>query len=186
MIDNTSLATKLALRRQLLRQYHAGQPLRVLDCCAGTGAIWTRLRHEFPVSSYLGIDQKGGAGLLKTDSRRVLAGHAWDADVVDIDTYGAPWPHWLSVISDPRPTALTVFLTYGRWPGHATTLSNAARELAGFGDLVVPPSITGNLLRWLDLQFLAAARTFGWTLTAWSARPPLGDLAIYYGVRLAR
>lgn len=113
-VDNANLAGKLALRRYFLQKYHADAPPVVLDCCQGSAVIWSTLRREFETSSYWGLDQKPKPGRLQVDSARVLALPGWRADVVDVDTYGSPWKHWLALVATlERP--VTVFLTVGQW-----------------------------------------------------------------------
>jgi|GEM_PF-940119 len=108
--DNHDLKAKLDLRRYFLRKYHAEQPPDVLDCCQGGGLIWKRLREEFAVNSYWGVDLKPKKGRLKLDSVRILQQPGWPQNVVDVDTYGSPWKHWEAMIPNlSRPT--TVFLT---------------------------------------------------------------------------
>ncbi len=111
-IDNSALEAKLDLRRRFLDKYHAQFPINVLDCCRGDGVIWSRLREEYPVTSYWGVDYKKKPGYLVVDSRRLLKTPGWPQNVIDIDTYGSPWEHWLALIKNvSKPT--TVFLTIG-------------------------------------------------------------------------
>lgn len=113
-VDNANLPAKLDLRRYFLRKYHADAPPDVLDCCQGSGVLWTNLRREFPVRSYWGLDQKPKPGRLQVDSARVVAQAGWSQNVVDVDTYGSPWKHWEGIVANlSRPT--TVFLTIGHW-----------------------------------------------------------------------
>lgn len=108
--DNSSLSSKLKLRRHFLAQYPGS--LRVIDCCQGNGFLWNKLRDEFELESYWGLDKKPRPGRLKIDSVRVLAKPGWDANVIDIDTYGSPWKHWKALL--PNVTEpVTVFLTIG-------------------------------------------------------------------------
>src|SRR6266852_2131815 len=111
-LDNHDLATKVSLRRYFLKKYHA-EPPRVLDCCQGQGLVWRLLRREFELSSYWGLDLKVKKGRLRIDSVRVLGQAGWPEDVIDIDTYGSPWKHWLALLPNVR-RPLTVFLTVGR------------------------------------------------------------------------
>jgi hypothetical protein len=111
--DNSNLAAKLDLRRYFLRTYHATEPIHVLDCCQGAGVLWRQLRQEFPVASYWGLDVKPKKGRLRLDSVRVLAQPGWPQNVIDVDTYGSPWAHWLALLPNVvSPT--TVFLTVGQ------------------------------------------------------------------------
>lgn len=123
--DNSNLAAKLALRRHFLEKYHHaedGHRADVLDCCQGEGVIWARLREEFPVTSYWGVDTKPAKGRLKIDSVRILEQPGWTQNVVDVDTYGSPWRHWVAILKRlSRPT--TVFLTAGR-----STIDHDARR----------------------------------------------------------
>ena len=110
--DNSHLAAKLGLRRYFLDRYHAGERIRVIDCCAGESVIWTTLRREYEVD-YWGIDKERKRGRMHLDSIRVLQQPGWRADVVDIDTYGSPWGHWMALLENATQP-LTVFLTYGQ------------------------------------------------------------------------
>jgi ubiquinone/menaquinone biosynthesis C-methylase UbiE len=57
--DNHSPRVKLDLRRYFLKRYHAaGEPIRVMDCCQGSGVLWGQLRKEFDVAGYWGLDIK--------------------------------------------------------------------------------------------------------------------------------
>jgi hypothetical protein len=96
--DNHNLSAKLAIRRWLLNRYHIGRPPDVLDCCQGSGVIWTALRREYEVESYLGLDVKRKAGRLACDSARYLEAAGWSHDLIDVDTYGSPWRHWYAVL----------------------------------------------------------------------------------------
>lgn len=109
--DNANLGAKLALRRYFLRRYHAGAVPQVFDACQGSGIIWGQLREEFKVR-YWGVDVKPEKGRVQINSERVLAQPGWRFDVVDVDTYGAPWKHWVEIIRHLDHPA-TVFLTVG-------------------------------------------------------------------------
>jgi hypothetical protein len=111
--DNHDPRAKLELRRYFLRKYHADRPPDVLDCCQGGGVLWRKLREEFAVASYWGLDVKPKKGRLKLDSVRVLAQPGWPQNVVDVDTYGSPWKHWEAMLPNiMRP--VTAFLTIGQ------------------------------------------------------------------------
>lgn len=129
--DNKNLELKLELRRRLLRQYHADGDIRVFDACQGTGQIWKRLRREFPLSSYWGVDKKQAKGRLKIDSVRVLASGVSE-NVIDVDTYGFPWEHYELICFHLRqPT--TVFLTIGQ-PTIATCVPGIVRRVLNLPD----------------------------------------------------
>lgn len=109
--DNGNLEAKLALRRYFLQRY-ANDSASVLDCCQGQGVLWGRLRSEFNIKSYFGVDLKSKPGRIKIDSVRILDQPGWPFTVIDVDTYGSPWRHWQALIKHLRHPA-TVFLTIG-------------------------------------------------------------------------
>lgn len=132
-IDNSNLTAKLELRRHFLRKYHADEPPHVLDCCQGDGVIWKRLREEFPVTSYWGVDVKLKKGRVKLDSVRILAQPGWPQNVIDIDTYGSPWKHWAAMLLNvERP--MTVFLTIGKGFKALTVLDKVCLRAIGIPD----------------------------------------------------
>jgi hypothetical protein len=140
--DNHDPRAKLDLRRYFLRKYHGyGHPIDVLDCCQGGGLLWRTLRREFPVGTYWGLDLKPRKGRLALDSSRVLAQPGWPQNVIDIDTYGAPWKHWAALLPNlGHPT--TVFLTIGQWQ-----MGTDRRILASLGlrGMAIPPGICRQL-----------------------------------------
>jgi len=119
--DNGNLRAKLELRRYFLLKYHAGTNPIVCDACAGKGVIWRTLRKDFDIQ-YQGFDKKGGPGLIKMDSVRALNSGPLPYDIVDIDTYGFPWNHYIAVLQNKK-SAVTVFLTIGQtnMPGKDAT-----------------------------------------------------------------
>jgi hypothetical protein len=107
--DNHNPEAKLKLRRYFLEKYHADGSARVFDCCQGGGVMWSTIRRTHPVASYWGVDVKPKKGRLKIDSIRVLQ-QGVSQDVIDIDTYGSPWKHWLALLPKVNKP-VTVFLT---------------------------------------------------------------------------
>lgn len=108
--DNSHFEVKLALRRYFLQEFHP-HGASVLDCCCGEGRLWSSLRVEFPGIRYWGVDIQPKTGRLRIDSVRLLQAGA-TADIVDIDTYGNPYPHALALLPHiVRP--MTLFLTDG-------------------------------------------------------------------------
>jgi len=131
--DHSSLQAKLELRRCMLSQFGSKYNLNVLDCCAGKGFIWNKLRDEFQINSYFSIDKKRKAKAnIRTDSVRWLKHVKLTANVIDIDTYGEPWRHYevLLSIDWPQPEIL-VFLTLGAGRKAAGNISRTALQLAG-------------------------------------------------------
>jgi len=115
--DNASPSGKLALRRYYLDRYHKGETPVVLDCCQAEAKLWTTLRQEYTVK-YWGVDKVAKKGRLAIDSTRLLNRKGLPYDVIDVDTYGSPWAHWVTMLPNLiKPT--TVFLTVGRAGGIA-------------------------------------------------------------------
>jgi hypothetical protein len=184
--DNHDPSAKLALRRYFLGRYHGAEdPPHVLDCCQGSGLIWSALRREFPLAGYWGLDQKPKPGRLKIDSRRVLAQPGWTQNVVDIDTYGMPWKHWLAMLPNVRrPT--TVFLTLGqRTTGTVGAVDKESLASAGldFRRLKLPPAFHVKLARIFPSYCLARCCDFGIIIVEAVEAASDGN-ARYFGVRL--
>lgn len=140
-VDNSNLPAKLALRRYFLQRYHSDGSAQVLDCCQGDGVIWRTLREEFPVRSYWGVDTKVKKGRISVDSARILGQPGWPQTVIDVDTYGSPWKHWVAILANlARP--ITVFLTIGQWQMGVDRL---LLESLGLSGLRVPPGIAIKL-----------------------------------------
>lgn len=110
--DNHNPAVKLRLRQYFLEKYHADGSAKVFDCCQGGGLMWTTLRRTHPVASYWGVDLKPQKGRLQIDSTRILCQPDLPANIIDIDTYGSPWKHWLAILPNITHDT-TVFLTIG-------------------------------------------------------------------------
>lgn len=128
--DNRHLGAKLGLRRYFLQKY---PPKKVIDCCAGEQVIWTALRGEFPDIEYMGLDKnRVGNGIVKIAAERWLSQVEWDADVVDIDSYGEPWPIYNAALENFVGGDLTVFLTACNTPMKTVRImSGPVRESLG-------------------------------------------------------
>jgi hypothetical protein len=109
--DNHNPDAKLLLRKYFLEKYHADGSATVFDCCQGGGLMWGTIRNTHPVASYWGVDVKPKKGRLKIDSIRVVE-QGLTQNVIDIDTYGSPWKHWVALLGKLNG-AKTVFLTIG-------------------------------------------------------------------------
>jgi len=142
--DNHNPKAKLDLRRYFLTKYHSEHPARVLDCCQGSGLLWGRLRTEFQIERYWGLDMKPKKGRLSIDSSRVLAQAGLDYDVIDIDTYGSPWRHWEALLPNICQP-VTVFLTIGLVSIGGTPLTKETKEAIGLGELSPPRAIVAKL-----------------------------------------
>jgi hypothetical protein len=144
--DNASFLLKLHLRRDFLKKHHA-LPCMVFDACCGKEQLWSRLRQEFPCT-YWGVDVKPGKGRIHLDSTRILAQPGWDFDVIDVDTFGAPWKHYKQIcLNMPAGKTLTVFLTYGFVQSMGGAISKEAKAALGlnFQRLTVPQSLAARL-----------------------------------------
>lgn len=125
--DNQNLQVKVDLRLEYLNRYGGTS---CIDCCQGSGAIWKQIRPLFPDVRYFGIDQKRKSGRHSCDSSRILALKDQTWDVVDIDTYGCPFSHYLNLCKS-MTVDTTVFLTYGHGLGAGPATSSAVRNIIG-------------------------------------------------------
>lgn len=181
--DNSDPEAKLQLRRYFLRKYHAESPPRVLDCCQGQAVLWRALGKEFPLASYWGIDLKRQKGRLCLDSVLVLRQRGWSENVLDVDTYGSPWKHWLALLPNVRqPT--TVFLTVGVVrAGGGGGLDRVAAKALGLGTLPVPQGISCKLHEVASTYLLTMSYDYGISLVEAVEAVSAGN-ARYVGVRL--
>jgi len=147
-MDNQHFSAKLNLRRHFLKSF-SGE-LNVLDCCQGSGQLWSKLRSEFDVSSYWGVDQKSKKGRMKIDSVRLL-NQRFTQNVIDVDTYGSPWKHWLAMLPNITQPTL-VFLTFGRL--NTTQMTSDVKRAMGL-TLDIPQSLTIQL-HGFGLNFILA------------------------------
>ncbi len=184
--DNHNLEAKLMLRRYFLEKYHADKKPNVLDCCMGAGILWKRLRLEYDLGCYLGLDIKRKKGRLKIDSARYLAAGGWSHDVIDIDTYGSPWKHWFEVLKNCRNNA-TVFLTIGllRIGGGGAMQTEAKKALGIYSIKQIPMSICGALHNVSFDYCIFSAIDFGWSIVEAVEATSDGN-ARYVGIRIKK
>jgi hypothetical protein len=187
--DNANLASKLKLRRHMLHRHHADGDIRVFDCCQGEGIIWSKLRSEFALTSYWGVDVKPKRGRLKIDSTRVVCQPGLRCNVIDIDTYGLPWNHWVALLPTiVEPT--TVFLTMALASQRAkqktggSTLPKAVKSVLGIPDSwEVSKVFTEHLCEMATSHYLAMPAANGYRVVeAWESTR--GSRARYFAVRL--
>ena len=183
--DNRNPAVKIHLRRHFLQKYHgSADPPNVLDCCQGEGLLWRVLRKEFDLAGYWGVDLKPARGRLKLDSTKILAQPGWDQNVVDIDTYGAPWKHWLAMLPHvSRPT--TVFLTIGVGGPKLIKLGKEELHVMGVPEQVIGMKASGALTHeFLDLSIqYCLAEAYNHGLTIVEAREAYEPPAMYWRTR---
>lgn len=179
MKTDFNLAAKLRLREHFLDSYHADGLASVMDCCQGDGVIWRHLRPR--VLHYWGMDLKPKKGRLAIDSAKVLAQPGWTQNVVDIDTYGAPWSHWFGVLRNlSQPT--TVFLTVGS-AGVAGHITKELRERMGMQHLRGPKGLLCRKIDDFAIRFaLGLALDVAEVVEALEA--PRSRRARYFGIRL--
>lgn len=184
--DNGMLEAKLSVRRHILSKYHS-DPLRVFDCCQGSGVIWDILRKEYQVASYWGVDLKKQKGRLKADSSSLLNQKGWQEDVVDVDTYGMPWTHWFSIVENFEHP-VSVFLTIG-----STNIGSDCKSLDEivFGDKQFARSIPRMIRQHVyesiadEIAIFAGAERFGWNVLDAVVSRGLRKTR-YIGVRIER
>lgn len=185
-MDNFDPVAKLELRRHFLRKYHADDPPHVLDCCQGSGLLWTALRREFAVASYWGVDVKPRKGRVKLDSVRILVQPGWPQNVVDVDTYGSPWKHWDALLPQiSRPT--TVFLTLGqKVTGIVGALSKEAIGAIGLTSLrkLLPSAFHVKIAGLCVSYLLARSYDYGITIIEAVEAVSANRDARYIGVRV--
>lgn len=184
--DHHDRAAKLRLRRSFLDRYHVGgAPFSVLDCCEGDGVLWDKLEKSYPCRRW-GVDLKPKRGRMAIDSRLILG---WDLayDVVDIDTYGSPWGHWIELIAHAiRP--MTVFLTDGIGKNLQGPIDpgTAVREGLGltFPTLEAPAILVMKLCPLIPARMIALAGFHGLDVVEAAEMPNPKGKARYYGVRI--
>lgn len=154
--DNKAMAEKLAVRLHFLRKYHADNA-KVFDCCQGAGLIWKKIRQDLEVKSYWGVDLKVRKGRVAMNSVEVLRRKLTD-NVIDVDTYGEPWEHWLTMLPNiTQPT--TIFLT---WTSLCSLgMSNVVKQFVFGGQLQMPPSLYGKLWDYANALLLTAPERHG-------------------------
>lgn len=189
--DNLFVRPKLLLRRYFLDKYHPTPP-RILDCCQGSGKLWAILLKDYPVDTYWGLDKKPKKGRLMIDSERVLQSGKWAADIIDVDTYGSPWAHWLELLRTGT-NPLTVFLTIGVMRtspssrmGGGGIMQTQVRDALGLGHLKhkVPNAIQGRLHDFIVSYCLRLAIRHGWRIVECQEAFP--RKARYIGIRMEK
>lgn len=182
--DNDNLASKIAVRRHFLQRYHKDGDIRVFDACQGSGIIWRELSKEFKPKTYWGADLKRKRGRVMIDSVELLAG-GLSENVIDVDTYGSPWGHWLAALGHlSQPT--TFFLTIGLKSARSSRpISIAEANALGVGRLFkkMPHKLRLRLARGMLPQMLARAELLGARIVE-AAEGAQGASARYIGVRV--
>lgn len=181
--DNGKLSAKLELRRYFLRRYHSSAPIRVFDACQGSGVLWRKLREEFKVETYWGVDLKKKGGRLQADSAEILAA-GLSENVVDVDAYGSPWAHWAAILKTTR-LPRTVFFTIGEFGIRQRPLSRAEASLLGIEPIyrTMPERMKLRLARTSTERLISLAEVRGFRIVE-AAEADRGVTARYIGVRI--
>lgn len=155
-VDNAAQKSKQVLRLYFLQKYHTDDS-RVFDCCQGSGLVWSEVRKQFAVSSYWGVDLKSKSGRISIDSVKVVK-QGVKANVIDVDTYGEPWTHWMELLPHIKePT--TVFLTCGKIS--ISTMSHRVINCVFGKSLRMPPTLTGSLWDYANKVLLSLPLSYG-------------------------
>ena len=183
--DNAFFNAKLNLRRYFLRTYYGTGQFSVFDGCRGSGRIWETLRKEHPCH-YWGVDVKPSPGRMKINSARVLAQPGWDFDVIDIDTYGSPWKHWVALLPHVRKP-IVVFLTIGQLRIGGGAVDKEAVKAIGLDALPsLPGTIKTAVVQRIGLPaMLALARHHNLLLSDCREMTTASVTARYVGARLS-
>jgi len=156
--DNHNAGSKLALRRYFLDKYHKLTPPVVFDCCQGEKMLWSILEREYVLDSYFGVDLKIKKGRLKIDSSRILEQKGCEFDVIDVDTYGEPWKHFLNLLANLSKPC-TVFLTIAtiKAAGGGNISKSMSKALGVHNLPSFPQSLKGKISEYGTEQFLGMA-----------------------------
>lgn len=154
--DNKGLSEKVAVRMHFVRKFHQGNA-KVFDACQGAGLVWKEIRSRIDVKSYWGVDLKPASGRITMNSLDVLSKPIKD-NVIDVDTYGEPWEHWLKMLPNiNQPTS--VFLT---WTSLCMMgMSTVVKQHVFGGQLQMPPSLYGKLWDYANAMLLTAPERYG-------------------------
>lgn len=199
--EHADPAPKLLLRRHFLAKYHrecrvgfvaTAETLvpapAVFDACQAGGLLWDTLRREWRVR-YLGVDLKPQRrATLKVDSVRILAQPRLPFDIIDIDTFGSPWRHWLAMLPNLTRPGVTAFLTLGRAGAAVAEVEHVALEWIGIRSPLVeriPASIRWKLAEHAVGSLLMAPVAYGYRVVEVQEATSTRN-ARYLGVRLER
>lgn len=181
--DNGHLSAKLKLREYFLEKYHSAGDSSVLDCCQGDKTIWRILEKKYAIKSYWGVDVKKKKGRLKIDSVRILQQEPIAQNIIDIDTYGAPWNHWFALLENISQDT-TVFLTIGSTMQGGSSNSASMKCLGIDFKNKYPASFRGVLSDIGSKYSLAAALRYGIIIEALES--VAGGNARYIGIRIQK
>ena len=135
---------------------------------------------------YVGLDMKPERGRLKIDSRRFLNNPGWSFDIIDIDTYGLPWAHYLAALKR-SPKSFTVFLTVGCYTIGGSKLNFEVKRILKLGSVEPPAAICADLNKSFTIEMISEASRRGWNIIEIKEAVPFKKgTARYFGVRLEK
>jgi hypothetical protein len=114
--NKANLKLKIDIRRDYINNHLQGQPLKVVETCAGEyGFIWNTLKKEFNIQQYIGFDQNPIVrGIIQGDAEQLISGvNVSQFNVIDIDTCESPWAILLNTTKVFKGQAV-LFLTIGK------------------------------------------------------------------------
>ena len=112
--DNSFFETKVRLRSENLPKKTT---IEVLDCFAGTGAIWRRVRDVVQDRKILvlSMDKKnvsGRLGLVGDNVKFLASMDLRRFDVIDLDAYGSPFAQLKLILAKPLKPGMVIFATF--------------------------------------------------------------------------
>jgi hypothetical protein len=139
--DNTpaAFAGKVGLRLAAVEAIASRDPrfmnreLRVLDCYAGAGRLWSAVRRCYDGKlEVMGVDTRRFRRSIKVDNRRILRSLDLDTfDLIDLDAYGVP-AEQAQIIAERGyrgPIVWTcIAMVYGLLPAPVTDAEGIPRE----------------------------------------------------------
>lgn len=179
--DNGNLKSKLELRKHFIDKFLYKKEFSVFDACQGNGLIWESLKKKYKYK-YWEVDVKKKKGRLKIESQRILQQPGWLFDVIDIDTYGQPWKHWLSLL--PNITApVIIFLTIGmvKIGGGGTYPKEILNKIFPKFKMDIPKSLISYRDKYITNQMLAIVENYKYKII-YAAESESGKTVRYIGM----
>jgi hypothetical protein len=145
--------------------------------------IWKILRSEFDCE-YWGGDVKEKKGRIKINSERILALEGFDADAIDIDTYGRPWRHFLASLPNVKKRTI-YFLTIGIIKiGGGKLQTEELKFLPNFGEIKMPQKIIADLRQFAEMKILLSIEKYGLKIIEAKVIEPENSHVKYVGLAI--
>ena len=182
--DNSALEAKIALRRQAIAaaespvvlETHAGEGLIFLQCYTGVTKGWALEKDKDLLDRM--TQQRERWFCYQCESEKILADapRAFDANFIDVDPHGSPWPVLEALFNPHRFTAPTLHLVVhdGSRRFLAIGASGSSDQRWRVGLLAELAAEYGDDLRanYSDLALVAIsklAKPCGYTVRKWTA-----------------